>query len=281
MAELNEWIVIKCSVKKLVESGTNRDGNHVSENLWNEIRIQRFLNNKEAASGQQQYIGKMVDLCQDDAYVYQILELYRGGELFDVTQSWKHASIPPSPQNKVSPTEQVSKKLMLQMMRSIWFMQKNGVCHKDMSLENTMVTQSGECRIIDFGLGEKWDVTDPSAFQAHYPPCGKLQYMSPECYSIQKDQYYDARANDVWGLGVMYFMMLVGVPPFKLPHKSDGRFVYTMNGKLDHLLKLWNRTHLVSAEAMDFFKRVFRPEQDRITIEEMFSHPAFAQPNHI
>ena len=42
--------------------------------------------------------------------------------------------------------------------------------------------------------------------------------MAPE---IVKKQEYDAKATDIWALGILAYRMLYGVPPFKAPTEKE------------------------------------------------------------
>ena len=42
--------------------------------------------------------------------------------------------------------------------------------------------------------------------------CGTPSYMSPELCSKTE---YDGKKNDIWSLGILLFVMLTGVFPFK------------------------------------------------------------------
>ena len=62
--------------------------------------------------------------------------------------------------------------------------------------------------------------------------------------------------------------MVCGIEPWY--HKEgDECFELIMDGKLDKLLKLWNKQQLVNDDLLELFNRIFRAENDRITIEEI------------
>lgn len=42
--------------------------------------------------------------------------------------------------------------------------------------------------------------------------------MAPE---IVKKQEYDAKATDIWAIGILAYRMLYGIPPFKAPTEKE------------------------------------------------------------
>merc|ERR1712228_303183 len=99
---------------------------------------------------------------------------------------------------------------------------------------------------------------------------GKRGYMAPEVYN---KMVYDSRKADVWSLGVMLFMMLVGAPPYKRATKRDAAFNYIINGMLSDVLKHWKRLRLISADALDCMEKMLKWEKARITMEQLVCHP--------
>lgn len=41
---------------------------------------------------------------------------------------------------------------MLQFLRGLDFLHANGVTHKDLRSENSLMTSGGTCKLVDFGL---------------------------------------------------------------------------------------------------------------------------------
>ncbi len=85
-----------------------------------------------------------------------------------------------------------------------------GLAHCDLKPENVFIDETLGAKLFDFGLvrklgGERIETTKEEA------PAGTPEYMSPEQCEARTD--VDAR-SDIYALGVMFYEMLVGAPPF-------------------------------------------------------------------
>jgi serine/threonine protein kinase len=100
---------------------------------------------------------------------------------------------------------------------------------------------------------------------------GKIGYMAPEVF---EGKGFDGRAADVWSCGIMLFMMLTGIPPWKLPANSDERYRLIMAGQLAKLLHAWNTP--IPQPAMELLSHMLCPAAQRWSIKEILKHPFIA-----
>jgi tetratricopeptide (TPR) repeat protein/tRNA A-37 threonylcarbamoyl transferase component Bud32 len=81
-----------------------------------------------------------------------------------------------------------------------------GVIHRDLKPENVMVTSTGHCKVLDFGVAH---LSDRSTLRDLHALVGTVPYMAPEQV---RGETVDAR-TDVYSLGVLLFEMLTGRLP--------------------------------------------------------------------
>jgi eukaryotic-like serine/threonine-protein kinase len=85
-----------------------------------------------------------------------------------------------------------------------------GLVHRDIKPENLLLTKKGQVKVADFGLcrdldSDKHHVTQPGVTM------GTPLYMSPE----QARGHEMDHRSDLYSLGVTYYHMLAGHPPFR------------------------------------------------------------------
>jgi eukaryotic-like serine/threonine-protein kinase len=98
-----------------------------------------------------------------------------------------------------------------------------GIVHRDIKPENVMVRRDGYVKVLDFGLVKLTEhpptgrLTQASAHDdARTNPgtvLGTVRYMSPEQALGEEVD----RRSDIFSLGVMFYELLAGSPPFKGP----------------------------------------------------------------
>ena len=129
-----------------------------------------------------------------------------------------------------------------QLVDCVSWMNKHGIAHLDMCLENTMMydDKNFSIKIIDFGVAR--DCSEANTWK-YNKKVGKRGYMAPEVYNRE---VYDCRLADVWSMGGMLYLMLIGAPPYMIPQLTDVSFKYLINSKLREMLTHWKRLHYVT-----------------------------------
>jgi len=272
-----ELVVIKeCCIKNIV-SRRSRDGLLIDEDIGTEVEVLELL-----SSGTEPcpHIIMLVDVWRDNVNVNIVLEYAVEGSLFDLSKKnadrllaiWKNKNIPKDVLNQELQSWHAEVGMWTyQLLIALKYMHERNICHRDMSLENA-VLESSKVKVIDFGQACYY--TDGN-FRSQNKRAGKQAYMSPECFC---EQYYDGRANDLWSLGVMIWVCLVGDFPWVVPNVCDTRYVYIMKGPdgMKKILFRWGRSFLVPDTVLDLLTKIFQPQKDRITVQDALKHPFVA-----
>src|SRR5204862_7154850 len=82
-----------------------------------------------------------------------------------------------------------------------------GGVHRDLKPQNVMMDAAGKASVMDFGIARSMDASNMTRTGALM---GTPTYMSPEQAQGQK---VDAR-SDLYTLGIIFYELLTGAPPF-------------------------------------------------------------------
>jgi len=98
-----------------------------------------------------------------------------------------------------------------QLARTVDYIHQSSVVHRDLSLDNLLVTKDRVFKISDFGLARFTDRMEGQGTLI-YQPAGRLTYMAPEVG--RGDLRRAGPPCDVFALGVIMSEVLTGRPPF-------------------------------------------------------------------
>ena len=105
-------------------------------------------------------------------------------------------------------SEDRARKLSEQIACALYYMHSYGIMHRDLKLENIMMTDQSEesvPKLVDFGLSK---IIGPEEMATE--PFGTVGYAAPE---ILKKQPYN-KSIDIWSLGIIIYALLSGSLPF-------------------------------------------------------------------
>lgn len=268
-----KWVIIKECKKWNVEKKVSIRGYSVAEDLSQEVALHQYL---QSFNDPDSKVVELVEVCQDPSYIYVITEYCEGGDLFAFLQKMHPRSL----SNKNKATAEGLKAwyhavrgVFRQLIKGVAWMHSKRVCHRDLSLENVLLNAKGELKIIDLGVSKRYR-EDNEEFQTEAGFVGKPHYCAPEVFSTKE---YDGRSVDLYSCGVILFVLLTGAQPYQAPANSDMGFKLIMEGRLEDLLRQWQRP--VPAAALDILKKILKPAETRCSMEEILRHPYIADLN--
>ena len=158
-------------------------------------------------------------------------------------------------------TEPISKFIFFQILCSINYLHKTAnIIHRDLKLENILISNNGIIRIIDFGLSKIFQ-SEYSSFQTK---CGSIDYTAPEIFS---NSSYNIN-SDIWSIGIVLYILVTGKLPFEDKNESlkikkiveiEPEYPLNLSLSLKNLLS----------------KLLCKNPLNRITLDEIFKHEWF------
>mmetsp|Transcript_4264 Transcript_4264/g.6252 ORF Transcript_4264/g.6252 Transcript_4264/m.6252 type:complete len:387 (+) Transcript_4264:68-1228(+) len=137
------------------------------------------------------------EIYESENIIYLVQELCTGGELFD--------QLDEQPDYRYS--EEDAAKLVKQILTAVVYLHSQGIVHRDLKLENFLFqTKDADAplKMIDFGLSKHFKYAEVMKDRVGTP-----YTVAPEVIKGN----YDERC-DVWGIGVITFILLCGDSPF-------------------------------------------------------------------
>jgi serine/threonine protein kinase/Tol biopolymer transport system component len=104
--------------------------------------------------------------------------------------------------------------LFVQVLEALQYAHQKQVIHRDLKASNILVTESGQVRLLDFGVAKllEADEGDSAPLTSVYGRALTPDYASPE---LLHGELIDAR-SDIYSLGVLLYEVLTGVRPYRL-----------------------------------------------------------------
>ena len=255
-------------------------GKHLEDPIKEIAAMQLFGNNHSHVVG-------ALEVLQDDKCLYTVMPYLGGGDLYGrLIEFMGSRSIKSHSNIGDMPTgfdEDSARIWFRQLLQAVDHLQKKGVCHRDICLENILLDKNDNICLIDPGMSlrcpytdiETGGVGDVSAGTSRrliiaQGQGGKLMYAAPEI--IAKETQIDAFATDLWSLGVVLFIMVVGYAPFRWAHPTDKRYSSISSGGLKNVVKGLGLS--ISPEVCDLLQGFFWADnQKRFTLAEVIRHP--------
>ncbi|NXA92571.1 HUNK kinase, partial [Melanocharis versteri] len=178
-----EKVAVKVIDKKRAKKDT-----YVTKNLRREGQIQQMIRHPN--------IAQLLDILETENSYYLVMELCPGGNLMHKIYEKKRLE------------EHEARKYIRQLILAVEHLHRAGVVHRDLKIENLLLDEDNNIKLIDFGLSNCAGIlgySDPFSTQ-----CGSPAYAAPELLARKK---YGPKI-DVWSIGVNMYAMLTGTLPF-------------------------------------------------------------------
>uniref|UniRef100_A0A8D0A8R1 Serine/threonine-protein kinase DCLK2 n=1 Tax=Sander lucioperca TaxID=283035 RepID=A0A8D0A8R1_SANLU len=198
-------------------------------------------------------IIQLIEVDETPSQLFLVMELVKGGDLFDaITSSTKYS-------------ERDSSAMVFNLAGAVKYLHRMNIVHRDIKPENLLVCEypdgTKSLKLGDFGLATV--VEGPL-----YTVCGTPTYVAPE---IIAETGYGLKV-DIWAAGVITYILLCGFPPFRSENNvQEELFDQILRGKLEFPSPDWDA---ISLPAKMLISQMLQVNVDtRFTAEEVLSHP--------
>jgi len=226
-----------------------------SPKLWidqlNEAKLLQRMNHEN--------IAKLYEIFEDENALYLVMELLRGGELFDRILKG------PYPENR-------AKILVRNILQAVDYLHDNDVLHRDLKPENIMLVSEDDdvnVKLVDFGVAKE-------ERGGRATVCGTVEYIAPEVlergFSVMNLRKY-GKAADMWSIGVVVYVLLTATALF--PSNTKATTTEMMQEQVNASMESedWHNMKL-SVLAQDFVLGLLEVnESRRLTAKRALNHP--------
>uniref|UniRef100_A0A8D2NBJ9 Serine/threonine-protein kinase DCLK2 n=1 Tax=Zonotrichia albicollis TaxID=44394 RepID=A0A8D2NBJ9_ZONAL len=195
----------------------------------------------------------LVEEMDTPSELYLVMELVKGGDLFDaITSSTKY-------------TERDGSAMVYNLASALKYLHGLNIVHRDIKPENLLVCEYSDgtksLKLGDFGLATV--VEGPL-----YTVCGTPTYVAPE---IIAETGYGLKV-DIWAAGVITYILLCGFPPFRSENNlQEDLFDQILVGKLEFPSPYWDNITDSAKELISLMLHV--NAEARYTAAQILSHP--------
>ncbi|KFR11522.1 Hormonally up-regulated neu tumor-associated kinase, partial [Opisthocomus hoazin] len=142
-------------------------------------------------------VVRLYETLETDNSYYMVMELCLGRDLLERICDKKRLA------------EREVRRYTRQILSAVQHLHCQGIVHRDLKIENFLLDENNNIKIIDFGLSNTAKFKGLSQELLH-TQCGSPAYAAPELLAHRK---YGPKV-DVWSIVVSMFAMLTGTLPF-------------------------------------------------------------------
>lgn len=199
------YVAIKRLSKRAIETYLQTGG---EENPYKEIARMQEL-------GDDMHVLSCTEALEDDEYLYIVTSMGIHGTLKD--------SILWSQPQTMDPTQ--VRDCFIQILNILDYLEKHGICHRDLSPDNFLFLTPTRLVAFDFALSLKVPV-DENGQRTLMSPQGSFgtsAWMAPEVFF---NLIYDSVGSDLWSAVIVLYNLVTNQVLYRLPLASDISFRY-------------------------------------------------------
>eukprot|EP01083_Nonionella_stella_P041233 111800_1 len=252
---------------------------HKQENiklLQQEIKLlEKIQHLKRRHMEGSQYIIDLIDVFEDRNYLYIVTTFCGGGNLWGYIDEANEEN---------AHSEKNIQRIMQQILEGLAFLHRHNVAHLDIKPDNIMFSSQMEIQLIDFGMSRMIPPLHKAGVLVGTP-----NFVAPEVI----DGFYDKKA-DIWSVGVLFFMLRFGYPPFFIDQGTNtasnegankaGNVLFNAIRKgfspvVKEGLGAWFNADIVVSDALkDLISAMLEKDlAKRLTAAECLTHPYFKE----
>ena len=200
-------------------------------------------------------IGTLYDVYENEDFIYLISKYYPGSDLFNYFEK-----------RNFKLKEKHVVRIVQQLCSLIYFLNEYGIVHRDLKLENIIMTNDSDqadIKILDFFSAI---FLGPSYYKNEI--ISSISYCSPE---ILLNKHWDKKV-DIWSLGIITYFLLSGYLPYEDDDNNEKNVAkQIINLPVTYPKELWKD---ISNNAKDFVDSCLQKDpQKRINIKQAIEHP--------
>ncbi|KAJ3020134.1 hypothetical protein HKX48_001240 [Thoreauomyces humboldtii] len=195
-------------------------------------------------------ITPLYEILLSETRIYMVMEYCTGGEAFD------HVCT----HGRFEDRGDDARRIFRQLVEAVGYCHDKKFVHRDLKLENVLLTKELNVKLIDFGFTR--NITKKNLLDTY---CGSVAYAAPEMILNKR---YSGPQADVWSLGVILYTFVCGYLPFDDDSEQQVRH------KILHLDYSFP-SHL-APQTIDLITRMLKTEGDsRLRVADILAHPWF------
>lgn len=205
----------------------------------------------------------LVEAFESNNFIYLVLQLATGGDLFDRLA------------NNGAFSPEHSRLIFVQLLEALKYLHSLDIAHRDIKPENILFADTSYTSIylIDFGLSRR---VDAEGYMKTL--CGTPQYVAPEIV-LQAQQNEKAeserkgygKAVDMWSAGIILYAILSGIPPFNEADENIPIHVQIVDGLYTFPQQFFED---VPTEAQDLITKLLATDPTkRFSAAQALTHP--------